>query len=63
MYPEKDEHANEQKEKAKEEDGACSLSRPETVLDNTEAVLAVGERRRGHEDWRPAADGAFQARA
>ena len=61
-----DEHyyySNEQEKEAEEEDGARGLSRPETVLDYTDAVLAVGEGRGGYKSRRPTADRSIQARA
>ena len=36
----------EQEEETQEEDGARDLPGPEAVLDHTDTVLAVGERRR-----------------
>ena len=56
-------YSAEQKEKTKEEDGARDLSRPETILDYADAVLAVGERRRGYQNWRTAVDRVVQTRA
>ncbi len=40
----------EQEEETQKENGARDLPRPETVLDHTDAVLAVGERRCRDED-------------
>ena len=52
-----------QKEKEEEKDGARRVPRSKTVLDDANAVLAMGARRRRHEDRRAAADGALSKRA
>ena len=49
-------------EKTEEENSARDLPRPETVLDDTGAVLAMGEGRHRREDGRAAAHGTLQAR-
>jgi hypothetical protein len=43
-------NSNEEKE-TEEENGARDLSRSKTVLDDADAVLAVGEGRCRDEDW------------
>ena len=54
---------HKQEEETQKEDGARDLPRPETVLDDTDAVLAVGEGRHRREDGRAAAHRTLQARA
>src|SRR5436309_3301834 len=53
----------ESEAKKEEEDGARRVPRPERVLDHTDSILAVGQRRRGGQDRRSSADGRFQTRA
>ena len=55
-------HSYEQEEETQKENGARDLPRPEAVLDDTDAVLAVGERGRGDENRRAAAHGVVQTR-
>ena len=54
---------NREEKEAKEEDGARGLPESKAVLDNADAVLAVGARRRRDEDGRSAVDRFVSARA
>src|SRR5713101_3502294 len=57
------ERERQEKEEKEKEDRARHLPRSKRVLDYANAVLAVGQRRRRHEDGRPAADGHIQSGA
>ena len=56
-------HSYEQEEETQKEDGADHLPGPETILDYTDAVLAMGAGWRGGQDRGTTVDRTFQTRA